>query len=214
MTKLILVRHGQSEANVLQCFAGNYNCNLTEYGLSQAERLSEFLYENFSIDKIYSSDLNRAYSTALPTAKKLSLDIEKNSNMREISAGLWEGMSFSDILEKYRANYEVWLTDIGNAQCNEGESVKDLYERVCREITKIAKENDGKTVLIATHATPIRVFQTYVEKGDVSFARDYQWVPNCSVTVCNYKNGKFELEQIGYNDYLKELKTKLPIGIV
>ena len=214
MTKLIFVRHGQSEANLTKRFAGHYNCDLTEYGKLQAQKVCEYLTANFNIDKIYSSDLLRAYNTAKPTADKLCTEIEKTSQMREIAAGKWEGLEFEEILNKYEKDYTVWLNDIGNAVCTLGESVKALYERVLKEITRICEENDGKTILITTHATPIRAFQTYVQNGDFTAMRDVTWVPNCSTTVCNYDNGKFSFEIIGFNDYLEEFKTKFPSGIV
>lgn len=214
MTKLILVRHGQSEANLTKRFAGHYNCDLTQSGKLQAEKVAEFLTANFNIDKIYSSDLLRAYNTAVPTANKLGLDIIKDTQLREISAGDWEGNEFDEILNKFPNDYNVWLNDIGNAVCTNGESVKALYERVLNEITRICKENEGKTILITTHATPIRAFQTYVQNGDFTAMRDITWVPNCSTTLCAYDNGKFSFEYIGFNDYLEELKTKFPSGKV
>lgn len=214
MTRLILVRHGQSEANLLHKFAGHYNCDLTEDGKLQAEKVSKYLTANYSIDKIYSSDLIRAFNTAKPTANKLNINIAKTEQMREISAGLWEGMLFEEILSKFPNEYNVWLNNIGNAVCNDGESIRSVYERVCKEVTRICEKNDGKTVLITTHATPIRAFQTFVQKGNVEFMHEIPWVPNCSVTVCNYENGKFTFELIGFNDYLNELKSKFPSGKV
>ena len=214
MTKLILVRHGQSEANLTHRFAGHYNCDLTEMGHLQAQKVADYLTANYNIDKIYSSDLLRAYNTAVPTSQKLNLDIEKNTTLREISAGLWEGLLFEEIAVKYSNEFAVWNSDIANVVCNEGESVKSLYKRICSEITKICRENDGKTVLITTHATPIRAFQTFVQKGDVSFMNEVAWVPNCSATVCNYENGKFSLELIGFNDYLETIKTQFPKGAI
>ena len=214
MTRLILVRHGQSEANLTRRFAGHYNCDLAENGKLQAKKVCEYLTANYNIDKIYSSDLLRAYNTAKPTAEKLGIAIEKTEIMREISAGKWEGLEFDEILNNFSLDFNVWLNDIGNAVCTEGESVKALYKRVCDEIIRICNENKDKTVMITTHATPIRAFQTYVQNDDVLAMRDINWVPNCSTTVCTYENGKFAFELIGYNDYLEELKTKFPSGKV
>ena len=68
-TKLIVVRHGYSVTNVTNTFAGNLDVELNEIGIMQAEKAGEYL-KKYKIDKIYSSDLVRAYKTALPIAEK------------------------------------------------------------------------------------------------------------------------------------------------
>lgn len=214
MTTLILVRHGQSEANFNMYFAGQANPDLTETGHKQAEKLSKWLISNYTIDKIYSSDLLRAYNTAKPTAKKLNLSIIDNENFREINGGKWEGKKYEQLLKDYSEEYSMFINDIGNSCCTDGESVKELSIRVLNEFKKICEENPDKTVLITTHATPIRAILTVLQKGDISYAKDIPWTPNCSATVCKYENGNYTFEMIGYNDYLNDTKSEFPSGIV
>ena len=207
MTKIILARHGQSEANINLYFAGQYDAGLTEQGRLQAELLANWVFENYKIDKIYSSDLKRAYDTAVPLAEKCNLGIIKTSNFREIFAGDWQAMPYDTIKNTYTEDWKVWLEDIGNSGCTNGETVEELSKRVVKEITRIAKENDGKTIFIATHATPIRAIMTVFQKGNISFAREVDWTPNASVTVCNFDDGNIEFELVGYNDFLENLKS-------
>ena len=94
MTTLILIRHGQSQANITKCFAGQSDPDLTEKGKKQAEALSNWLINNYNIDSIYSSDLLRAYNTALPTAQKLKKQIIKTKQLREINAGYWQNIPY------------------------------------------------------------------------------------------------------------------------
>ena len=63
MTTLILVRHGQSESNLKHIFCGQTDVKLTEKGHAQAKKTAEYIIKNYKIDKIYSSDLQRAYDT-------------------------------------------------------------------------------------------------------------------------------------------------------
>ena len=189
-----MIRHGQSQANLDFRFAGQSDSPLTEQGVLQAERLTEWVAGHYTIDKIYSSDLCRAYQTAVPVARRMGLDIIKDESFREIFAGRWQGQAYELIKETYADDYACWLSDIGRARCTEGES--------------------GKTVLISTHATPIRAFQTVCQRGDVSFAKDVPWTANASVSVCVYEKGEFSFSLIGYNDYLADLKSKFPSGIV
>jgi broad specificity phosphatase PhoE len=71
-------------ANFTQSFAGNLDVELSDLGKKQAELAAEYITKNFSVDKIYSSNLKRAYDTAVPTAKKLGLDINATSDFIEI----------------------------------------------------------------------------------------------------------------------------------
>ena len=87
-TTLILVRHGNSVTNVTNTFAGSLDAELNEMGNKQARLTAEYL-KKFKIDKIYSSDLKRAYNTAVPIAEFHNMKIEKNEGLRELFAGDW-----------------------------------------------------------------------------------------------------------------------------
>ncbi|MBQ2702221.1 MAG: histidine phosphatase family protein [Clostridia bacterium] len=127
MTTLILVRHGESAANGKGCFAGQLDIPLSERGREQAVRTADYIAKTYSVDKIYSSDLSRAYDTAKPIAKAFGLEIIKDKNLREICSGDWQGLSFDELQEKYADSYGVWLKDIGNAVCPNGETVKNPF---------------------------------------------------------------------------------------
>ena len=75
MTRLVITRHGQSIANAEYRFAGHSDFDLSEIGKAQAELTSQYICAHEKIDVIYSSDLLRAYNTAVPTAKNLGLEI-------------------------------------------------------------------------------------------------------------------------------------------
>ncbi len=213
MTRLILVRHGQSTANVDFIFAGHKDEALTQMGHTQAEKTAQYIKENYKVDAIYSSDLIRAYDTAKHMAERFALPVITDTGLREIYAAKWQGLSYDDILKNYAQAYTVWLKDIGNAQCTEGESVRELSERVCGAVERIAKENDGKTVLIVTHATPIRALQCNWSGKTLDEMKDVPWVPNSSVTVAEYQEGAYYITQCGVDDYLNELKSQFPANV-
>ena len=101
MTRLIFIRHGQSEANQQNRFAGQTNVPLTELGKAQARCAAEYITKREKIDKIYSSDLQRAHNTALPTSKLTGIPINDATELREICAGVWEGRLASEIEIEY-----------------------------------------------------------------------------------------------------------------
>lgn len=209
MTKLILVRHGLSEANVNNIFAGHYDADLTPQGHIQAEKTAEYIAANYKVDAVYSSDLRRAYKTAEHIADKFGITIQKSEKLREIYAGEWEGRAYDYITENYRKAYAMWKTDIGNARCTGGESTAELGKRVTCELEKIISENAGKTIVAATHATPIRAAECIWKGISMQQMKDIPWVSNASVTVVDCSGGKFVFEKIGEDSFLANLKTCL-----
>lgn len=212
MTTIYLLRHGESEANLGDRFAGHTDANLTEKGFKQARLAGEYLNQ-YDIDVIYASPLKRAYNTAKPISDLKKLPIVTDEGLMEINGGGWENLSFLEIKAKFPNEYGLWMNDIGNARCNDGESLKELYDRVVKTITKIATENSGKTICIATHATPIRVFECFSQGKDVSYTNDIEWVPNASVTAFSFDGQKFTQIFRAENTYLKDIATKLPTDI-
>ena len=212
MTKLLLIRHGESEANNKGFFAGQYDAPLMPKGVEQAEKTAKYAVEKYHPVKIYASDLKRAYDTAIPVSKLIDADIITDQRIREIYAGKWQQMPFDDLEKTYPDDYRVWLNDIGNACCSGGESVKELSERVMAALTDIAKENDGETVAVATHATPIRAAQTVIQHGDIGYMKNVPWVSNGSVTVLEY-NGEWRCASVSEDHHLGAYKTVFPANV-
>lgn len=212
MTKLLLIRHGESEANNQGFFAGQYDAALMPKGIEQAEKTAKYIIEKYAPTKIYASPLKRAYSTAIPISKMIKTDIITDSGLMEIYAGKWQQMSFDYLEENYSNEYSVWLNDIGNARCNDGESVEELTKRVMASLTHIAKENDGETIAIATHATPIRAAQTLIQYGGIADMKNVPWVSNGSVTVLEY-DGEWKCVAVSEDEHLGADKTVFPANV-
>ena len=119
-------------------------------------------------------------------------------------------MTFEDIRERFSSDFDVWKNDFSNARCTDGESVAELYERVCHEMLKIARDNDGKCVLIATHATPIRVFETLARGFGAEHVGDIDFVCNASINVFNVDGGKPSIDTLNITDHLTGCVTEVP----
>ena len=213
MTTILMVRHGESEANRNKVFAGNLDADLQHRGEKQAEKTAEFIEKAYKVDKIYASDLKRAFKTGKAIADRLSMDIVSDSRLREINAGEWEGETFDDLEKNYPVEYKIWRTDLGNARCTGGESTKELGERILSVLTEIAEQNDGKTVVIATHATPVRAMQTHCIYGDFGRMQEVKWVSNASVSEFFFENGRFSCGKISLDEHLCELRTVLAANV-
>ena len=209
-TILIFIRHGESEGNKNSRFNGNLDLLLTDTGRIQASKTAEYL-DNYKIDKVYASDLKRALETAEIIAKRQNLDVIKEKALREIFGGDFEGKIYSDLNKLYPVEFDMWLHDLGNCRCPNGESIRELLHRFNTKIKEIAAENRGKTILIGTHAMPIRVMSTVWYKKDITEVRDFEFVKNASVTVVDYSDIE-EPVVIEYDvaEHLGELATELP----
>ena len=213
MTKIIFVRHGQSIGNLNGRYLGNYDGELTELGREQARRAADFL-KNEKIDFAYASDLSRAYETGAIIAEPHGLVPIKDNRLREIFAGKWENVEFTKIAELYPEEWSVWQNDAFNSRPTDGESVMELMERVTKAVWQIAAENDGKTVLVATHATPIRALMR--EWGELNaLPNGPKWVSNASLTTAEYDTEKHGVRVISVSEcgYLNGLETDLPKNV-
>lgn len=213
MTRLLFVRHGQSVANLERYFAGQIDPALTELGLRQAERTAEFIANTYSVDAVYSSDLQRAYCTGLAVSKRLGLPITIDQGLREIFAGSWEGRGFDELAAEQSPAYVQWHADIGNAKCPDGETVAELADRVYQTVRRIAEANEGKTVVLASHATPIRTVEWTASGKDLGFMRQIPWVTNASVSEFLYENGELKPVAISQDRHLGDMVTALPAKI-
>ena len=207
--RIIFVRHGQSEGNLVRSFLGHTDLPLTELGHKQAEATAAYLAET-DIDMIYASDLKRAWQTAEHIAEAKDLCIIADPTLREIYAGEWENELFDELPKKFGQDFSVWLNDIGNARCTGGESFVELYNRIIPEVQRIAKINDGLTVCIATHATPIRCVRLKAHGYGFDKAKELGWTCNASVTVVDVEDGNFTLINEHQYEHLGDLATGLP----
>lgn len=210
MTTLIMVRHGESEANRQNLFAGHADFDLTDIGRKQAEMTAAYIAENYHVDAVYASDLQRAFKTGTTYAQMTGKTLVPKPGMREIFAGEWEGVPFDELKQKHPVEFGRWCNDIGRAGCMGGETTKELSERILRTLTEIAQAHDGQTVAIFTHGTPLRVMQAICQLGDAEEANRIPWASNASVSVLEYENNQFSFKVVGYDAHLKELRTVLP----
>lgn len=211
-TRLIFIRHGFSEFNKEGLFTGQVDVALTEIGRKQAERAAEYV-ENIPIDCIYSSPLSRAYETGLAVARRKKLDIVTNDGLSEIDGGDWHGKAYAEMKEISSTQQKLWTEDMIQCQCPNGESVREFAARVYAAVTTIAQKNTGKTVCIATHATPIRVISCYALGFDAEYIQYVPWTPNASINIMDYENGVFRFVERDITEHLVGLETNLPSDV-
>lgn len=172
-TRLIVVRHGQTEWNAVDRFQGYLDTKLSEMGRKQAAALADRL-QNGNISAIYSSDLQRAMQTAQPIAQKLQLPIKVDQRLRERNMGIFQGLTFAEISEKFpqeHANFMTWDPDY---IIPEGESSRQKYERTISCFDEIALAESGKDVLVVSHGGTIDALFRHALGLSLSQPRKYK----------------------------------------
>lgn len=208
-TTLLIVRHGESLGNRDERFLGHTDLGLSELGLRQAEALAAALKDRH-IDAVYSSDLSRARQTVTPAAVQHGLEVILTDSLREIFAGDWENQLFDDLFVYWPEERLLWKNDIGRACPPNGESVAALYERASAAFDAIAAKEEGRTVLIGTHATPVRAMTARLLGLGVLGMADVSWAPNASITTVVYEDGVPHLEAPADASHLAELQNEIP----
>ena len=211
-TNLYIIRHGESEANVRNAFLGWGDLPLTQLGHQQAQATARYL-DAIPADAIYASTLTRACQTAEATASRRGMTIQKDANLREIHAGLWEFETFDDLKQKFPESFGLWCENIGLARCDGGESVAQLQERFVTAVKNIAEKHAGQTVFIFTHATPLRTLAAHCLQKLPETMKEVPWANNASVTRVIYENGKLTLVEYSRDDFMGSLTTSLPDNV-
>ena len=157
MTNTIyLVRHGQTNWNILGKTQGHGNSNLTEKGINQAKDLAESMIK-YPIDYIYSSDLGRAVETAEIIANKFDKEVITTPALREMGFGEWEGLLIKEIQENYADIYKTWRNQPHLAEIPGGETLQIIKERTDKFLQELNEKYDGKHIVLVTHSVTARV---------------------------------------------------------
>ena len=205
--KIILIRHGQSLGNAKKIYLGHTDLDLSDFGRRQASVAAEY-FKNEKISAIYSSDLLRAYNTAVPFSENYGLAINKTEGLREVYLGKWEGLVISEILDKWKDEFVLeWSGKFGSMAPPDGESVFEAGKRVYDELLSIAKANEGK-ILATLHAAAIRAFWGYANAVEPSkWAKFVPFPTNASASFVGFDGEKLIPIRYSFDDYLQGLKA-------
>ena len=145
--RLLIIRHGESEGDILDVHEGRADLALTERGHCQAEAMSEYVCQNYQLAKIYHSTLRRAKQTAEHLALKIQVPLIPDEKLMEFNNGLIAGLKHSVADEKYpKVKVPV------HSSVYEQESLLEFRYRAEYILSKLMSENDDEnTIAVVTH---------------------------------------------------------------
>ncbi len=166
-TRILLVRHGQTDWNINRRFMGYQDIPLNAAGLQQAAALAQRLARLLEDDPplaIYSSDLSRAWQTAQVIQQALlaarpgePLPLVAEPRLREMNFGQWEGFTYNELLSSQAEALQAWNADLLNVAPPDGESMGRVAERVLAVYQETLTAHPDATVMIVAHGGPLQV---------------------------------------------------------
>ena len=154
MTRLILVRHGETDWNRELRFQGQVDIALNDVGHEQARRVADRLGRE-ELARVVSSDLSRARQTAEPLAELLARrgapDPLQLPALREQSFGVVDGMSVDEIKRQHPKAWNRWIEFQSDYAFDGGESTRAFHRRVVQGLRALVEQHSGQTVVVVTH---------------------------------------------------------------
>ncbi|MFF9072730.1 bifunctional RNase H/acid phosphatase [Streptomyces sp. NPDC014872] len=155
----VLLRHGETALTPEKRFSGSGGTDpeLSAAGRRQAEAIARSLAARGTIQEIVSSPLRRCRETAGAVAARLGLEVRIDEGLRETDFGAWEGLTFAEVRERHGSDLDAWLASEEAAPTGGGESFAEVTRRVAAARDRLVARHAGRTVLLVTHVTPIKI---------------------------------------------------------
>jgi probable phosphoglycerate mutase len=200
VTKLYLVRHGQSAGNAEGRFGGHSPTPLSELGQKQAEITAQALARE-NIHAIYSSDLHRAVQTAEPLAEILKLKINKTSAFRERHIGVLEGLTFDESKEAFPRDYYALVNRHVQHVITKGESYRHLLRRATGALREIVRIHRGEKIVIFSHTGAICFLTLHLLGAVDRKTKQTPWLvtSNCGINRFEIR-GRNNIRVLALND--------------
>ena len=199
--KLYIVRHGETEWNVIKRFQGQLNTPLTEKGMEKLRKTGKKL-ENVLFDEVYTSELGRTVASAEIILnenngyKNNKLELKKLAELNEVYFGVWQGLTYEEVFLKYPEEGNNYFYNVKNykAENVEAEKLEDALERFLKGINKILDSHESGNILVVTHGTVFEMFMNYVANDSIFDIDERTLMGNGDYKVFSYKDGKFQEE--------------------
>lgn len=202
MITLYLVRHGETIWNKIGRYQGSTDVELNENGREQAKKAAQW-FKNVHLDSIISSPLRRAVYTAEEIAKIQKCSVETDSGIRELSFGDWEGLTYTEIEERWPGMIEDMYHDASKLKLPHGETFEECQRRCMKSIKELIARGDNKSYAIVCHGAALRT----IICGMLNIPLNLSWnfaLSNASISVLHIYPGDMNiLYTLNSTDHLK-----------
>lgn len=212
MTKIYVIRHGETEGNIYGRLSGFYDTHLTSRGKMQAQALGE-KFKDIHIDAVYSSSRVRAIQTAQAAVAGKGLEVKVYPLISECNLGNWDNdnwghidyLSHEDVI-KYRTDPKIW-------HALDSEPFDDLCARMVGAVKALAAKHDGQTIMLVSHGHAIRALLSQVLKTPREGIAKLGFGGNTAVSLLNVENGVISAEYLRDCSHLEGKKDKFGVPL-
>ena len=194
-THLLAIRHGETEWNSQRRFQGHLNSVLSQAGLAQANALGTRLASQH-FDLLLSSDLGRALQTASAIALRSGHEIAVEPRLRERHMGIFQGLTPAEVKLRYPEEYARFKSNDPDYVIPEGESMRQLLERIVACVTELAERHAGMTLAAVTHGGALAVLYRHAVSMPLAAPRDFP-LHNSGVNHFRHRQGEWQLQRWG-----------------
>ena len=205
-TRIVLVRHGETEWNRVERFRGRVDVPLNETGHLQARAVARRL-ASWPLDAVYSSPLSRALDTAQPVAAARGLDLSVLDAVIDVDYGDWAGLSREEAQARFPDLFATWRDDPLLARFPHGESLEQVRQRSWGAISALCATHPGKTLALVSHVVVNRVIIcAALGLGGDGFWRIGQ--DNAAISVLEALPGRYRLLLLNDTCHLENIAAK------
>ncbi|MCC6532842.1 MAG: histidine phosphatase family protein [Burkholderiales bacterium] len=179
ITRICLVRHGETAWNAEGRVQGQTDIPLSAVGLKQAHAAAAALARH-DFTAAYSSDLMRVRQTAEPCVRRLALPLELDADLRERHYGIFERLLYTEVRSRFPAQYARFREKDPDYDFETGESLRAFYDRSLQALSRIAQRHGGEQVLVFTHGGVLDMVYRHAHALGFAAQRDFG-IPNCGV---------------------------------
>jgi probable phosphoglycerate mutase len=171
-TRIIALRHGETDWNVDTRIQGTLDIDLNETGRWQARRAAQALSKE-EIDAVYSSDLLRAWDTACTIATTIGQEAQAVQTLRERSFGIFEGRTFLEIEATWPEQTLRWRQRDPHWKPEGGESLQELRQRIELAVFSLAERHPGEQIVLVAHGGVLDVMYRLATRQDLQTPRSW-----------------------------------------
>ncbi|MFI8004626.1 bifunctional RNase H/acid phosphatase [Streptomyces sp. NPDC086010] len=201
----VLLRHGETALTPEKRFSGSGGTDpeLSATGRHQASCAADAFAARGTVQDIVSSPMRRCRETAAAVAGRLGLDVRIEEGLRETDFGVWEGLTFAEVRERYASDLTAWLASPDVAPTGGGESFAEVTERVSAARDRLVARYAGRTVLLVTHVTPIKTLVRLALGAPPESLFRMELSPASVSTVAYYADGNPSLRVLNDTSHLR-----------
>lgn len=202
-TKITLVRHAQTKANMKRSFSGRKEVPLSTYGYQQIRDLTNRL-RGIAFDAVYSSPMKRAIETVRPIAKELHQPVITDDGLLELSYGELEGTPRDEIADKFPDVWEFFIQYDYFKGVPGQEEVEEGLARFMHCLKRLARLHPNGHILVASHGMIIRIFVCYLLGMPFSKLPEVDRTRNTALTELEFDFDTEKFTLLSYNDVSHE----------